>query len=46
MSKKIKSVCIYGIGGVGGYFGGKIAHKISKGSCSTYRSILLAEENI
>ena len=30
MSKKIKNVCIYGIGGVGGYFGGKIAHKINK----------------
>jgi len=35
MSKTIKSVCVYGIGGVGGYFGGKIAHKISMGSCST-----------
>jgi len=32
MSKKIKSVCVYGIGGVGGYFGGKIAHEISKGN--------------
>ena len=31
MSKKIKSVCVYGIGGVGGYFGGKIAHKTEKG---------------
>jgi len=30
MSKKIKSVCVYGIGGVGGYFGGRIAHDISK----------------
>lgn len=30
MSKKIRSVCIYGIGGVGGYFGGRIAHEISK----------------
>jgi len=29
MSKIIKSVCIYGIGGVGGYFGGRIAHGIS-----------------
>lgn len=26
----IKKICIYGIGGVGGYFGGKIAHKISQ----------------
>jgi 2-dehydropantoate 2-reductase len=32
MSKKINSVCIYGIGGVGGYFGGRIAHEISKGN--------------
>ncbi len=30
MSKIIKSLCVYGIGGVGGYFGGRIAHKISK----------------
>lgn len=29
MSKKIKNVCVYGIGGVGGYFGGRIAHKIN-----------------
>ena len=34
MSKKIKSVCIYGIGGVGGYFGSRIAHEISKGNCA------------
>ncbi len=32
MSKKIKSVCVYGIGGVGGYFGGRIAYEISKGN--------------
>jgi 2-dehydropantoate 2-reductase len=32
MSKKIKSVCVYGIGGVGGYFGGRIAHEVSKGN--------------
>ena len=30
MSKAIKSVCIYGIGGVGGYFGGRIAHEITR----------------
>lgn len=30
MSKMIKSVCVYGIGGVGGYFGGRIAHEISR----------------
>jgi len=32
MNKKIKSICIYGMGGVGGYFGGRIAHEISKGN--------------
>jgi len=32
MSKTIKSVCVYGIGGVGGYFGGRIAHEIIKGN--------------
>jgi len=32
MSKKIKSVCVYGIGGVGGYFGGRIAYEINKGN--------------
>ena len=35
MSKTIKGVCIYGIGGVGGYFGGRIAHEISKGNRTT-----------
>ena len=30
MSKTINNVCIYGIGGVGGYFGGIIAHKLMK----------------
>ena len=32
MNKTIKSVCVYGIGGVGGYFGGRIAHEVSKGN--------------
>ncbi|GAH71758.1 unnamed protein product, partial [marine sediment metagenome] len=32
MNKMIKSVCVYGIGGVGGYFGGRIAHEVSKGN--------------
>jgi len=32
MSKTIKNVCVYGIGGVGGYFGGEIAYEISKGN--------------
>lgn len=29
MPNKIKNVCVYGIGGVGGYFGGRIAQRIS-----------------
>jgi len=32
MSKMIKSICVYGIGGVGGYFGGRVTHEISKGN--------------
>jgi len=32
MNKTIKSVCVYGIGGVGGYFGSRIAHEVSKGN--------------
>jgi len=35
MSKTIKSVCVYGIGGVGGYFGGRIAHEIGNGNRTT-----------
>lgn len=37
--RDIKRVCIYGVGGVGGYFGGKIAHKlaqINKGDYEVY----------
>lgn len=30
MSKEIRSICIYGVGGVGGYFGGKIANEINQ----------------
>lgn len=30
MSKQIKKIAVFGIGGVGGYFGGWIAHKINK----------------
>ena len=30
MLKTIKNICVYGVGGVGGYFGGKIAYEISK----------------
>ncbi len=30
MSKQIKKIAVFGIGGVGGYFGGRIAHEINK----------------
>jgi len=30
MKKIIKSICIYGVGGVGGYLGGRIAYKVNK----------------
>ena len=30
MSRKIKNICIFGMGGIGGYFGGSIAHKMNK----------------
>jgi 2-dehydropantoate 2-reductase len=30
MSRKIKNIAVFGIGGIGGYFGGRIAHKINK----------------
>ena len=28
--KEIKKICIYGVGGVGGYFGGLLANRISE----------------
>ena len=34
MPRNIKSVCVYGTGGVGGYFGGRIAKVIHKGNDS------------
>ena len=30
MSRKIKNIAVFGIGGIGGYFGGRIAHRINK----------------
>jgi 2-dehydropantoate 2-reductase len=30
MSRKIRNICVFGIGGVGGYFGGRIAYRINK----------------
>ena len=30
MSRQVKNIAVFGIGGIGGYFGGRIAHKINK----------------
>jgi len=30
INRKINNICIYGMGGIGGYFGGKLVHAISK----------------
>ncbi len=47
MTKKIKNICIYGIGGVGGYFGGKIAHKINTGNYNDLKvSFISRGENL
>ena len=29
MSSKIKNTCVFGMGGIGGYFGGRVAHKMN-----------------
>lgn len=29
MTRKIKNICVFGMGGIGGYFGGRIAHKVN-----------------
>jgi len=38
----IKRVCIYGVGGVGGYFGGKIAHRINTTEAMKYEIYFIA----
>lgn len=38
----IEKICIYGIGGVGGYFGGKIAHAIAGSAEKKYKSYFIA----
>lgn len=44
MSKEpiIEKICVYGIGGVGGYFGGKIAHAIAESGGIKYKSYFVA----
>jgi 2-dehydropantoate 2-reductase len=46
MSKTIKSICVYGIGGVGGYFGGRIAHEVSKGNRAVQVYFIGREEHL
>ena len=46
MSNKIKNICIYGIGGVGGYFGGRIANKISKDNSTIQISFIGRGEHL
>ena len=41
-AKAIKKICIYGVGGVGGYFGGKIAHKLSQSDSDDHEVYFVA----
>lgn len=38
----IEKICVYGIGGVGGYFGSKIADAITNGAGKKYKSYFIA----
>lgn len=40
--QSIKKICVYGIGGVGGYFGGKIAHAINSNTENNYECHFIA----
>jgi len=42
MSENIKNILVCGLGGVGGYFGGKIAHKIAQLNEEKYKIYFLA----
>jgi len=39
---KIKRICVYGVGGVGGYFGGRLAHNMHGGKGSGYEIYFIA----
>ena len=41
-SSSIEKICVYGAGGVGGFFGGKIAHATAKGAAAAYKSYFIA----
>ena len=38
----IKRICVYGVGGVGGYFGGRLAHRIHRGTGSGHEIYFIA----
>lgn len=38
----IEKICVYGTGGIGGYFGGKIAHAIDSSAGTKYKSYFIA----
>jgi len=38
----LDTICVYGVGGVGGYFGGKITHAIARNPQSTTRVFFIA----
>lgn len=40
--RTFEKICIYGIGGVGGYFGGRIAHAIAESAGKGYKSYFIA----
>jgi 2-dehydropantoate 2-reductase len=39
---KIKIICVYGVGGVGGYFGGRLAYRIRRGTALGYEIYFIA----
>jgi 2-dehydropantoate 2-reductase len=38
----IKRICVYGVGGVGGYFGGRLAYRIRRGTALGYEIYFIA----
>lgn len=46
MAKRFRSIAVLGIGGVGGYFGGRIAHKINKNNLSQEIYFIARGENL
>ena len=41
-SSQIKSICVYGVGGVGGYIGGKMAHTVDNRPDITHKIYFIA----